>query len=90
MAQHSTMLKIIPMICGAESKNLVISEACKTIFDISCVVTHHYTSDANAHITNNEEFTVEKVFDFCLTILQSTDKGIKVVLCFDIIRMLCT
>lgn len=44
------------------------------VFIPSQIPTHHDSSNANAHITDDVEFTVEEIFDACITVLQSKDK----------------
>jgi len=36
---------------------------------------HHDSSDADAYVTNDVEFTVEEVLNSCHTVLQRTDKS---------------
>lgn len=36
------------------------------------ILTHHDSSDADAHIPNDVEFAVEEVLDACFTVLQTT------------------
>lgn len=72
MAQQSTILKIIPMICRAENKShLIISHHVRMwISDFSLLPAHHDTSNSYAHVSDDEEFTVEEVFDARLAVLQ--------------------
>lgn len=72
MAQQSTMLKIIPMICRAANTNhLIIRHHVRMcIPDFSLLPAHHDTSNSYAHVSDDEEFTVEEVFDARLAVLQ--------------------
>lgn len=73
MAQQSTMLKIIPMICRDKKKKSVHFQCITHASDFSLLLTHHDSSDADAHVPDDEEFTVEEHFDARLTVLQSTN-----------------
>lgn len=44
------------------------------VFKASQRLTHHDSSDADAHVSNDVEFAVEELFDACLTVLQTQDK----------------
>lgn len=77
MAQQSTILKIIPMICWEENRffiKIILTHKKKSVFNSSQILTHHYSSDADAHVPNDVEFTVEELLDACLTVLHTKDK----------------
>lgn len=38
------------------------------------ILTHHDSGNADAHVPNDVEFTVEEVLDACLTVLHTRDK----------------
>lgn len=73
MAQQSTMLKIIPMICREESSSS--GNVCHHPLPPKKVsfqhLTHHDTSDADAHIPNDVKFVIKEVLDLRFTVLQS-------------------
>lgn len=78
MAQQSTMLKIIPMICWEEKHELRHFNRGRVFTEeFSNLLTHHDAGDADAYVANDVEFTVEEVFYSWLTVLLSTDKSSK-------------
>ena len=40
----------------------------------SQIMTHHDSSDADAHISNDVEFSVEELLNACLTVLHTEDR----------------
>ncbi|KAF3860503.1 hypothetical protein F7725_000758 [Dissostichus mawsoni] len=47
----------------------------------SLIMTHHDSSDADAHISNDVEFSVEKLLNACLTVLHTEDRESKHACC---------
>lgn len=50
------------------------------VFNSPKVLTHHDSSDPDAHVPYDVEFTVEEVLDAHLTVLQTKDKRTQSVL----------
>lgn len=69
------------MICWEENR-LLIKKKKKTfslpkkeciVFSSSESLTHHDSSDADAHVPDDVEFAVEEVLDACLTVLRDKE-----------------
>lgn len=74
--EHHTEDHPNDLLRGKQIFNKVICthNVCVFVCVSSQILTHHDSSNANAHVSNDVEFTVEELLDACLTVLQTKDK----------------